>query len=77
MYIILLSKKSEEKIKLVMIDIFNKLANVVPIKARNNVNALLALKENFEKMGSPMLLCSENDGVFMFIIKEFLDCKGI
>lgn len=60
-----------------MIDIFSNLANIVLINIRNNINVLLPLKKNFKKMGRPMSICSENDGAFMFIIKEFLDSEDI
>ena len=47
-------KNGEPRYAMVVIDIFSKLANVVPIKEKTGPNALSALKESFKKMGLPM-----------------------
>ena len=60
-----------------MIDIFSKLANIVPMKERNSQSVLSALKESFTKMGTPMSLYSDSDGAFMSVVKEFRDGEGI
>ena len=70
-------KDNQPRYGLVVIDIFSKLANVVPMKERNSQNVLSALKESFKKMGAPMSIYSDNDGAFMSVVKEFLDGEGI
>ena len=62
-------KKGELRYCLVVIDIFSKLANVVPMKDRNSPSVLSALKESFKTMGSPMSIYS--------VEKEYLDNAGI
>ena len=84
MEMISLTKEPEAKIPiinnqsrygLVLIDIFNKLANVVPMKERNSLSVLSALKESFKKMGTPMSIYSDNDGAFSLLSKSFLMVK--
>ena len=70
-------KKDEMRYGLVVIDIFSKLANVVPTKERNSPSVLEALKESFEKMGSPMSIYSDDDGAFASVVKQYLDAEGI
>ena len=80
-----LTKEPEAKIPItnnqpsygfVVIDIFSKLANVVPMKERNSESVLSALKESFRKMGTPMSIYSDNHGAFLSVVKEFLDGEG-
>ena len=70
-------KKGELRYGLVVIDIFSKLANVVPMKDRNSPSVLSALKESFKKMGSPMSIYSDDDGAFQSVVKEYLDNEDI
>ena len=70
-------KKGLPRYALVVIDIFSKLANVVPMENRDSPNVLKALKESFKKMGFPMSIYSDDDGAFKSVVKEFLDGEGI
>ena len=70
-------KKGELRYGLVVIDIFSKLANVVPMKDRNSPSVLSALKESFKTMGSPMSIYSDDDGACQSVVKEYLDNAGI
>ena len=62
---------------MVVIDIFSKLANVVPMKEKSGTNALSALKESFNKMGFPMSVYSDNDRAFQAGVKDFFEKEGI
>ena len=55
-----------------VIDIFSKYADVIPIDELNSGNVLKALKEAFKKMGFPMSIYSDNDGNFQASVKIFL-----
>ena len=81
-----LSKESEVKIEptkkepryaLVVIDIFSKYADVIPMKENNSESVLEALKQAFKKMGFPMSIYSDNDGAFQSVVKKFFDDEGI
>ena len=81
-----LSKKPEVKIEttktkpryaLVVIDIFSKYADVIPMKENNSESVLSALKQAFKKMGFPMSIYSDNDGAFQSVVKEFFEGEGI
>ena len=69
--------KKQPKYALVVIDIFSKLANVVPMKKNNSESVLDALKQSFKKMGSPISIYSDNDGAFESVVKEFFKNEGI
>jgi hypothetical protein len=68
--------KGEPKQALVVIDIFSKYADVIPIDELNSDNVLKALKEAFKKMGFPMSIYSDNDGNFQASVKIFLKMKA-
>ena len=70
-------KKDLPRYALVVIDIFSKLANVVPMENRDGESVLSALKESFKKMGFPMSVYSDNDSAFKSVVKEFFDAEGI
>lgn len=70
-------KKKEPRYALVVIDIFSKLANVVPMENKNAVSVLPALKDSLEKMGFPSNIYSDNDGAFQSVVKDFFDDEGI
>ena len=57
-------KNGEPRYAMVVIDIFSRLANVVPMKEKTDPNALSALKESFERIGFPMSIYSDNDRAF-------------
>ena len=63
--------KKQPKYALVVIDIFSKLANIVPMKENNSESVLDALNQSFKKMGSPISIFSDNDGAFQSVVKEF------
>ena len=69
-------KKSEPRYALVVIDIFSKLANVIPMENKHGVSVLPALKESFKKMGFPMSVFSDDDGAFKSVVKKFFDDEG-
>ena len=70
-------KNTEPRYALVVIDIFSKLANAVPMKNKDGATVLPALKESFNKMGFPMSIYSDDDGAFKSVVKEFFDAEGI
>ena len=70
-------KKGEPRYALVVIDIFSKLANVVPMKNKDGESVLKALKESFDKMGFPMSIYSDDDGAFKSVVGEFFKDEGI
>ena len=71
------TKKSEPRYALVVIDIFSKFANVVPMENKDGESVLKALKESFKKMGHPMSIYSDDDGAFKSVVKEYFDAEGI
>ena len=70
-------KNDEPRYAMVVIDIFSKLANVVPMKEKSGTNALSALRESFNKMGFPMSIYSDNDRAFQAGVKDFFEKEGI
>ena len=70
-------KNDEPRYALVVIDIFSKLANVVPMKNKDGTSVLSALKDSFNKMGFPMSIYSDDDGAFKSVVKEYFDAEGI
>lgn len=74
---VVIVKNNEPRYGLVVIDIFSKRANVVPMKNKDGASVLPALKETFEKMGYPMSIYSDDDGAFKSVVKKFFDDEGI
>lgn len=70
-------KEGEPRQALVVIDIFSKYADVIPIQTLNSENVLKALKEAFKKMGFPMSIYSDNDSNFQASVKKFFEDEGI
>ena len=70
-------KNGEPRYGLVVIDIFSKLANVVPMKEKSGPITLSAMKESFNKMGFPMSVYSDNDRAFQAGVKDFFEKEGI
>ena len=70
-------KNKQPRYGLVVIDIFSKLANVVPMKNIDGESVLKGLKESFEKMGFPMSIYSDDDGAFKSVVKDFFESEGI
>ena len=65
-------KNSEPPYALVVIDIFSKMGDVVPMKQRDGETVLPALKQSFKKMGFPMSIYSDDDGAFQTVVSKFL-----
>ena len=70
-------ENGQPRYALVVIDIFSKFANVVPMKNKNGASVLSALKDTFKKMGFPMSIYSDDDGAFKSVVKEFLEGENI
>ena len=70
-------KKTEPRYALVVIDIFSKLANAVPMENKDGASVLPALKQSFKKMGYPISIYSDDDGAFKSVVKKFFDDEGI
>ena len=63
-------KNGEPRYGLVVIDIFSKLANVVPMKEKSGSITLSAMKESFKKMGFPMSVYSDDGRAFQAGVKD-------
>ena len=70
-------KNGEPPYALVVIDIFSKMGDVIPMKNRDGVSVLPALKESFKKMGFPMSIYSDDDGAFQTVVSKFFKDEGI
>ena len=70
-------KNDEPRYGLVVIDIFSKLANVVPMKEKSGPITLSTMKESFNKMGFPMSVYSDNNRAFQAGVKDFFEKEGI
>ena len=70
-------KEGDARYGLCCIDIFSKLAHIVPMENRDTEHALPAFKECFKKMGFPMSIYSDNDSAFQGGVKEFFKREGI
>ena len=70
-------KNNEPRYGLVVIDIFSKLANVVPMIEKFGPITLSAMKESFNKLGFPMSVFNDNDRAFQARAKHFFDKEGI
>ena len=62
-----------------MIDIFSKLADVIPMEERDGEHVLKALRASFKKMGYPMSVYSDDDGAFATKnqVQDFFNSEGI
>ena len=60
----LVKDKDTPEFALVVIDIFSKLADVVPMFNRDGENVETALRASFRKMGYPMSVYSDDHGAF-------------
>ena len=65
-------EKTEPRYALVVIDIFSKLANAVPMENKDGVSVLPALKQSFKKMGYPMSIYSDERRCFQDRSKKVL-----
>ena len=69
-------KNDEPRYALVVIDIFSKFGNAVPMRNKDGVSVLKALKETFKKMGYCMSIYSDDDGAFQTVVPKFLRMKA-
>ena len=69
--------KEQPKFVLVVIDIFSKYADVIPMEHNDSKHVLPALKQAFKKMGFPMSIYSDNDGAFQAVVGQFFKDEGI
>ena len=70
-------KNSEPPYALVVIDIFSKMGDVVPMKQRDGETVLPALKQSFKKIGFPMSKYSDDDGAFQTVVSKFFKDEAI
>ena len=68
-------ENGEPRYAMVVIDIFSKVASVIPMKEKSCPNALSAVKQSFSKMGFPMSSYSDNDRAFLARVKDFFDTR--
>ena len=71
--------KNVPQYALVVIDIFSKLADVLPMEERDGEHVLKALRTSFKKMGYPMSVYSDDDGAFATKnqVQDFFNSEGI
>ena len=71
--------KNVPQYALVVIDIFSKLADVIPMEERDGEHVLKALRTSFKKMGYPMSVYSDDDGAFATKnqVQDFFNSEGI
>ena len=71
--------KNVPQYALVVIDIFSKLADVIPMEERDGEHVLKALRASFKKMGYPMSVYSDDDGAFATKnqVQDFFNSEGI
>ena len=62
---------------LVVIDIFSKLGDALPMFNKDSESVYDALIKIFKKMGYPMSVYSDDDGAFKSKVKELFDGEGI
>ncbi len=64
-------RPSQPRYALVVIDIFSKLGDAIPMDRKDSNAVLNALLKIFDKMGYPMRIYSDDDGAFKSKVKEF------
>ena len=64
---------------LVVIDIFSKLADVIPMDERDGEHVLKALRASLKKMGYPVSVHSDDDAAFATKnqVQDFFSSEGI
>ena len=75
----LVKYKDTPEYALVVIDMFSKLAHVVPMFNRDGESVLKALQESFKIMGTSMSVYSDDDGAFANKnnVQKFFASEGI
>ena len=62
---------------MVVIDIFSKLGDAIPMKNKDSVSVYNALLIIFKTMGYPMSIYSDDDGAFKSKVQDVFDRAGI
>ena len=70
-------KNGEPRYAMVVIDIFSKLANVVPMKEKNGTKCFVSLKRKFQENGFSDVNYSDNDRSLQAGVKDFFEKEGI
>ena len=70
-------RNTEPPYALVVIDIFSKMGDVIPMKNRDGETVLPALKQSFKKMGFPMSIYSDDDGAFQAVVSKLFNYEAI
>ena len=68
---------NQPRYALVVIDIFSKLGDALPLNNKDSISVYNALVIIFKKMGYPMSIYSDEDGAFKSKVKTFFDGEGI
>ena len=69
--------ETQPRYALVVIDIFSKLGEALPMNNKDSNSVYEALQIIFKKMGYPMSVYSDDDGAFKSKVKQFFDGYGI
>ena len=69
--------ETQPRYALVVIDIFSKLGDAIPMNNKDSNSVYDALLTIFKKMGYPISIYSDDDGAFKSKVKEFFDGEGI
>lgn len=68
---------TQPRYSVVVIDIFSKLGDAVPIFNKDSESVYNALIQSFKKMGYPISVYSDDDSAFKSKVKQFFDGEGI
>ena len=71
------TQNNQPRYALVVIDIFSKLGDALPLHNKDSISVYNALVIIFKKMGYPMSIYSDEDGAFKSKVKTFFDGEGI
>jgi hypothetical protein len=69
--------ETQPRYALVVIDIFSKFGDAIPMNNKDSNSVYDALLTIFKKMGYPISIYSDDDGAFKSKVKEFFDGEGI
>ncbi len=69
--------KAQPRYALVVIDIFSKLAEALPLHNKNSKSVYEALVSIFDKMGYPISVYSDSDAAFKSTVEEFFKNNAI
>mgnify|MGYP001063599297 CR=1 FL=1 len=69
--------ETQPRYAIVVIDLFSKLGDALPMNNKDSNSVYDALLIIFKKMGYPISVYSDDDGAFKSKVKEFFDGEGI